>query len=205
MESQKQSATPAEPPTSLVWKDFENLLLLAAERAEEAGRLTMGRYGVQFTYAKLNPTQPAVARPLRSLPDFEGILAPLGRQFICDAKVTSGASLKLDESHLTERQIRHMLRRSRFGAVCGLLVHCNERVLTRTVQPALTWAFPVHWRHPFWERVEAGEERSVSRVVFEEYGVPLTWEIPVRCRNATPRIHAAVEALFRLVKPLNED
>jgi penicillin-binding protein-related factor A (putative recombinase) len=138
-------------------KEFEKLIQLQMDAEERRGNATMSRYGVHAVFIDGKWT------PINSLPDFEGVLRG-GRQFVFDAKVCSSrASLPLNESKVTERQLRHLLKRARFGAVTFLLIHFPERVLKTKTTPAETFAFPVYPESEFWLRVESGEIKSICR------------------------------------------
>lgn len=181
-----------EAPASLTAKEFEQLCLIDSAWSEERSLYTMGRYGVSLTYMKNPESGQVETRALRSLPDFDGVLPPRGRQFVADAKVCSQASLMLHESHFSDRQLLHLNRRANFGAVAFLLIHFNRRVLKTRIDEAGTWAFPVHENHPFWRQFQRAELRSISRINCEEYGVEVRWHVPPRSKKARPNLLAAV-------------
>lgn len=133
-------------------------------------------------------------RPIQSLPDFEGVLAPSGRQFLFDAKVCSAASMDLHSSHVAERQLDHLRKRAAFGAIAFLLIHFPERTLKAGTQAAVTWAFPV-CDNPFWQAFDRGEEKRISRADCEEYGVLVPWNRLPGGRTDRPDVLAAVLAL----------
>lgn len=139
------------------------------------------------------------AKLLKSLPDFEGVLSPRGRQFVTDCKVVSGASLEVRDSHFAERQITHMMRRSRCGAICFVLIFFNERVLKTRTDQEETWAFPVWESHPFWLSVAAEETKSISRDACVRWGVCVEWNTLEGGRKMRPDILQAiyiVESIF---------
>jgi penicillin-binding protein-related factor A (putative recombinase) len=207
-------------------KDLEQACIHRLQREEEAGNATMSRYGVQGSFVKGSPAPDFVAmsqsmncdfasivaalgeafragkasadswRPLQSLPDFEGVLAPSGRQFIFDAKLCSAASLDLHISHVAERQLRHLRKRDRFGAICFFLIHFPERALKKTTDPAQTWAFPVSAEHPFWQAFDRGEVKRITRADCEEYAVAVPWNTLPGGRTPRPDILAAVQELL---------
>ena len=184
------------PPDSLGGKEFENLCLMDSNWSESRGKYTMGRYGVQVSFRK-DEKKNVVATPIESLPDFEG-LVPGGRQFIIETKVCGGSSFSLHESSLKERQLSHMLRRAKFGAMCFLMVHFSARVLKRREDPAITYAFPVYEDHEFWRQVTKGEIKSLSRLCCSEYGFPVQWWLPKQCRQSRPNIGEFVLRIHRL-------
>jgi penicillin-binding protein-related factor A (putative recombinase) len=139
-------------------------------------------------------------RPLQSLPDFTGLVAPVvapprGLAFDFDAKVCSAASMDLHTSHVAERQLEHLRKRARFGAVAFFLIHFAERKLTKETHPAVTFAFPVSDEHPFWQAFDRGEEKRISRADCEEYAVEVTWNSLPGGRTPRPDVLGAVLAL----------
>lgn len=179
-------------------KEFEAICLERMKLEEINGRGTMGRYGVQASMRPDPVTGSPIWQPMRSLPDFEGVLPPAGVQFILEAKVVSGASLCLHSSHFAERQLRHLYRRSLFGSACGLLIHFNGRQLKRRNDPDLTVLFPVWPGHPFWIRFDLEEVSSLSRVTAEEQGIRVNWNRCPGGRKPRPDILSAVEDLIDL-------
>lgn len=141
-------------------------------------------------------------RPLQSLPDFEGLLPPTGRQFVTDAKVCGEASFKLrEESTTASRQLRHMLERDKFGAICFYTIHFTPRELAGGIQPAETWAFPVSGSHPFWQAFDRGEQKRISREDCREYGVEVEWNCLPGGRTERPDI---VMAIYELAAKLGK-
>jgi penicillin-binding protein-related factor A (putative recombinase) len=135
-------------------------------------------------------------QPLQSLPDFEGIVLPRGSQFVLDAKVCNQASFPLDkESKSQSRQLRHMLNRSRFGAVCFYLIHFPERVLSKTTEEEQTWAFPIRDDHPFWMAFDRGEVKRITRADCAEYAVRVPWNLLPGGRTTRPDVLSAVYEL----------
>jgi len=192
-----------DPPASLAWRDLEQECLFAVETAEKSGRpITMGRYGVQAVVVRDKTTGAMTTQVMQSLPDFEGVVGPRGRQFVFDAKVCSKSSLSLNDSTTKERQLRHMLRRSRCGAACGLLVHFNRRELKQSTVPAQTWLFPVHFAVPFWERVTSHQERSIGLTAADEYGIAVEWWLPPRGRRPRLLLEVALQELLGRVDEL---
>lgn len=114
-----------------------------------------------------------------SLPDFEGVLHT-GNQIIFDCKVCSQASFPFDKYRsetrgARSRQLRHMLKRSRFGAKCYFLMHWNERNLVKKTIPATTVMVPVMHDFDFWHHVESGEIKSMNRDDSLTIGVEVHW------------------------------
>lgn len=181
-------------------KDFEAICLERMKLEEEAGRGTMGRYGVMSSFFPDRETGVMTWQPVQSLPDFEGIIPPLGRQFVTDAKYTAAASVELRASHFPERQLAHMFRRSEFGAVCFLLIHFAGRELVTRDDPPETWAFPVFQSHPFWIAFSSGVgSGSINRSTAALFGVPVPWTTSDRGRKPRPDILAAVQGVAKLI------
>lgn len=134
-------------------------------------------------------------QPIRSLPDFCGILAGSGRAFDIECKVCGSASLSLHDEKLKKRQLAYLLKRSRFGAVSILLIHFSERKLASRTDEPQTWAFPVAPDHDFWQAFERGEVKSISRSDCEEYAVLVPWNCLPGGRTPRPDILQAVYAL----------
>lgn len=152
-------------PHTLKGREFESLLLDAAAREEKAGRLTMGRYGVQVAHMG------AEMIALNSLPDFEGVAAPSGAQFIIEAKVCAGPGFELRPDKIKPRQVRHMLARSRFGVPSFVLIHFCERRGKTFHQPAETIALPVIERLTFWQAfLDAAAEAKRAKTAFVSPG-----------------------------------
>ena len=166
-------------------KDFENICLMRMRAHEERGEATMSRYGVQANMIDGKWT------PVSSLPDFEGLI-PDGRQFITDCKVCGAASFALDEDKFKRRQLRHMLTRARFGAICFLTLHFTPRELKTRTEPAQTWAFPVHGDHPLWVAFDRAETKRITRADCEEYAELIEWNCLPGGRTPRPDILSAI-------------
>lgn len=185
-------------PHTLKGREFESLLLDAAAREEKAGRLTMGRYGVQVAH------KGAEMIAMDSLPDFEGVAAPSGAQFIIEAKVCAGSSFELRPDKIKPRQVRHMLGRSRFGATCFVLIHFCERISpAKTIhEPAETLGIPVCDRFGFWQafldaaadakrtKVPFVSPGSISRDIASRIGQRVEWTCPKGSRKHLPDLAA---------------
>lgn len=176
-------------------KEFEKLLLDRMAYHERQGEATMSRYGVHATFMKNRETGKAEWRPIHSLPDFEGVLAPDGRQFVVECKVSNQASLNLQDSHFSDRQLKHLLTRARFGSISILLIHFPERILKTRTDEAQTWAFPVFDEHQFWQLFAAGGTRSISRGDCQDYAVPVQWNTTPGGRTERPDLLAAIREL----------
>lgn len=173
-------------------KDFEEIVLYRMRQHEEAGECTMSRYGVQGSYIG------GEWKPIQSLPDFEGVLPPAGRQFVFDAKVCGQASFPLDDDKFKRRQLRHMITRAKFGAITFLLIHFTARELVRGDEPAETWAFPISAAHPIWAAFDRGEVKRLTREACREYGVPVDWDLMPGGRVVRPNVLKAIKSLLSL-------
>ena len=175
--------------------EFEKIVIQAMDREEKAGRCTMCRYGVQAVHFQKGGSLQTQA--IQSLPDFEGVLPPLARQFTFDAKVCSTSSFDMTAFRDTVkknkvRQFRHLLKRARFGAIAFFLIHFPERKLKTKTDLEQTWAFPVHENHPLWQRFESGETTSITRVDCEEYATKVEWTTPPGCMKPRPDVLSAI-------------
>lgn len=169
-------------------KELEKLCIYRMEHEEARGRATMSRYGVQASMVDEKWI------PIQSLPDFEGIELG-GHQFVMECKVCSAASFPLDSDKFKDRQLRHMLKRSAFGAVSFLLLHFKERELKTKSEPARTIAFPVDPEHPFWLQFSRGEVKRITKLDAEQYGEAVHWTVLPRCRKESPDILDAIDRI----------
>lgn len=169
-------------------KDLEEACIAAIQHSEDTA--TMGRYGVSSVMVGGRFT------PIKSLPDFEGVMMG-GRQFIFDAKVCGKASFPIDDKVMA-RQVPHMLRRARYGAISFLLVHFNPRELSRKTVPSLTVAVAVHPELQLWRDVDGGFVKSISRDHCLDYGVTLDWDKPGRAKRQLPKLCDAIVELEKL-------
>jgi penicillin-binding protein-related factor A (putative recombinase) len=180
----------------LTGSDFEDLVKERCDKLQERRLASISKYGVKVRFdAEVN-----AYRPIRSLPDFEGVFGRHATQVIFDCKVVSGASFPLSEYRIDQRkpkalQLRHMYDRSSFGAVCFFLVHFNGRELKKSTIEAQTYAMPVHEDHAFWRRFEQREEKSISPRQCEEYGVLVPWTQFPNERTLRPDLMVAIEGL----------
>jgi penicillin-binding protein-related factor A (putative recombinase) len=152
----------------------------------------MSRYGVGARY----DGETGGWSPVSSYPDFEGV-TPDGRQFIFDAKVCSQPSFKLDrDSSLFKLQFRHLMRRSKFGVTCFLLIHFNGRKLAKKVEPEFTAAIEVREDSRLWEEFDRIERKSISRAEAEMYGIVVPWnKHSERAVKDTPDLMYAIKTL----------
>jgi penicillin-binding protein-related factor A (putative recombinase) len=168
-------------PTKLTGADLERETLVALNKLEDAGIGAFGRYGMQAVRTKDD------WQILQSLPDFEGIIT--GRQIIFDCKACSQASFDLTQYRSEtrgskSRQLRHMIRRSRFGATCGFLLHWNQRELRKSITPAKTYWIPIDYNSQYWVDVDGGVIRSISLADCSLIGIEIPWVIEGRDRKA---------------------
>ncbi len=179
------------PKEQLTGKDFEVFVKQRCDQLRAMRLASIGRYGVQ---AARRADQWVI---LSSLPDFEGVMNN-GVQAIFDAKVCSGSSMSLKEYHrqtngARSRQLSHMIERSAYGVRCFFLMHWNARELRTRMEPAITYAFPIHHDHRFWQEFEAGEIKSIRRFDCESYGQEIAWTlIGEKERRYRPDVLSAV-------------
>lgn len=187
-------------PVTIGAKEFEQILLDSAAREEKAGYLTMSRYGVQGVTIQ-DPSDPFKKRTkivlVPSDPDFDGVVAG-GRQFNVEAKVCSQSSFAMQKATIKPKQVEHMLRRSRFGARCFVVIHFNERIGQNFRHPAITVALPVSHKNPIWQRfvdahavakklkATAASQPGISRDLAQDMGQLVPWRVPPGCRKAMP-------------------
>ncbi len=151
------------------------------------------RYGVQAVRSKEEWIV------IRSKPDFEGVL-PNGRQLIFDAKVCSQASFGLheyrsDTKGTKSRQLKHMLERAEYGAICFFLLHWNPRVLATKADRAITYAFWVDGEMDFWQGFDEGQIKKITRDDCERYGTVVPWNtLGPRDRAVQPDVLSAIQA-----------
>ena len=182
---------PSSAPPKLGAKEFEALILERFAREERQGVLTGGRYGVSVVPIPGKKRGQPEWTPISSLPDFEGVFLG-GQQFVVEAKVTSGASFAIHDDKFKARQLRHLLRRSRFGVVSALVIHFNQRVLKTRTDEAATWLFPVSDRLACWQEQEGGDWKTLTRDDCAVYGVPVEWNRSKRETKDRPDLHAAM-------------
>lgn len=167
-------------PKKLKGIELEKEILSAIKSEDE---LTGNRYGVMTMV-----DQDGLLRRIKSYPDLEGVIRG-GLQFVTECKVCSSASIQLAariEDDKSSKQLKHLLERAEYEAITFYVIHFNERVLKTKTDPAMTFAFPVHPCHPFWERFVAGDEWKINRDTCQLYGVDIPWFVPPRCRKVRP-------------------
>lgn len=172
--------------TNLKGKEFEALILFRATKMESEGILTLGRYGVQAVMMNDKITGKPAWQIIKSLPDFDGCIAG-GRQLIIEAKVCSQASYPIHATGKKHpKQIDHMLRRAKFGALCFLMVHFNARELMTKSEEACTYAIPV-LDNAFWREYEVASKLTLSRYEADLYGIKIPWNVwSSRASKETP-------------------
>jgi hypothetical protein len=184
------SLDPYSPPDTLGGngKELEELLMNEAKRLEKDGILTMGRYGTMVSMVD------DAWLPVPSLPDFEGVRSS-GRQFIIEAKVCSQPSFRIQNDKIKQKQLRHMLKRSRFNADCYVLIHFNARLGATFYEPAFTVAMPIldgagGWAAGWAQFAECKEKDTefpgLTRQLAQELGIPVKWHIPPRANKLRP-------------------
>lgn len=184
----------ASEPVKLKGKELEKLCIYRMQQEEVRGIATMSRYGVQTSMVDEKWI------PIRSLPDFEGVLNG-GRQFVIEVKVCSAASFPLDDDKFKARQLKHLMTRGRFGSISMLLIHFNERVLAKKTEPPVTWAFPVYPEHDFWREFDRGEVKRITRDDCEQYGDAVRWGVFPGCRKVSPDLVGVVKSLSEKRRP----
>lgn len=173
--------------THLKGKEFEALILFRARKMEEAGTLTMVRYGTSVVMMNNKETGKPEWQPIKSLPDFDACIPPNGRQLIIEAKVCSASSFPLySEGKKKPKQIEHMLVRAKFGALCFLLIHFNPRVLKRSTHDAATYAIQVA-DNDFWRDYEIGARKGINQQEAALFGFKVPWNLySSRASTETP-------------------
>jgi len=164
--------------------DFEKITAEALAIESDCGSIDWARYGVKMSF------QQGKYRPIHSMPDFEGVIAPGGRQFVFDCKVSSGPSLKMDK--VKSHQMSFMLGREARGAICFLFVHFNARELKTKSEPPETYAIPVATTLDLWYAWARGEFDSISRSAAEEHGIAVPWVKAEGKRKYRPNMLEAI-------------
>ena len=189
-------------------KEFEKTCQYRMESEERAGNATMSRYGVHAVFIERPNTATGMMekawQPIHSLPDFEGILPPDGRQFIFDCKVCSAASFPLDEDKFKKRQLKHLLIRSEFGAITFLLLHFNRRSLKTKKVPERTVAFPVVEGHTFWDSFDRGIVKRIQHEDCDEFAIEVEWNAGLTGRTDRPDVLRAIHELAGMELPVAE-
>lgn len=177
-------------------KEFEKLILAAGARLEKQGILKVGHYGTQVSMVK------GKWMPIPSFPDFDGVEAG-GYQFVLEAKVCSKSQFEVQPKIVKQRQIKHMIEKSKLGVPCGIIMHLNERKMKTDYDPPSTWIIPIH-HEKGWEGWRRYAERKkddktpydrLNREEIAEMGIKVDWVIWPRCTKAYPDLRAM---LYRL-------
>ena len=179
----------------------KELEVLVKERAVEYLAMQLADItscGVQAVPIGTDPDGKLKWQVIKSLPDFEGVTS-FAVQFVFDCKVCSQASFNLakyreETRGERSRQLKHMLKRSRFQVPCFFLLHWNSRVLTTFCEPAETFLFPIDVNMEFWQSFDRGEKRSITREDCRTYGVECKWSIYGNGRKPRPDLLPAVLA-----------
>lgn len=178
-------------------KEFEALLLERASHLEDEGILNLRRYGVQAMMVADKFTGKAEWMIIKSFPDFTGVIAPHGRELIMEAKVCSDASYPLRSTDKKNRkQITHMLERARFGSLCYLIIHFNERVLMRRTDEAVTVALRVRDEEIIWREYEYCQRHTINREEALMHGTIVPWNLwSKRASKFTPDLRTLIDAV----------
>lgn len=187
----------AKTMDKLTGTEFEQIVEKRCQKYIDAGIAHIKRYGVQAVYTKHGRDGQPGWQIIKSKPDYEGVIRG-AYQLIFDCKVESGASFDLgryrDETNGPKRrQLNHMFERSEYGVRCFFLIHWNARELKTKSEPAITYAFPVHPKMPFWVAFLNGEVKTLSRQECAELGRHIPWTLfGERDRAMQPDILAAI-------------
>lgn len=178
-------------------RSFEEAILHRGKSLEKDGELVLDRYGVKASFVDGE----WVAK--QSYPDFCGSIAPDGQSLIIEAKTCTQASFKLGgkDNKLKKHQLRFMIRRSRVGALCFLMIHFNLIVLKTKTHEEFTVAFQVSNEVLFWQDVMADKIKSISRADAKKTGIPVPWNYHSnRSNTLTPDLRALLPG-YRPVAP----
>lgn len=194
-------------PAHLSGAEFEKLVVEQIAVYEKMQAAAIGRYGVQSSQ------RPSTTRPgewetimIQSLPDFEGTTAD-GYHVIFDAKSVTAASFPWNKYRSEtrgprSRQLRHMLKRARFGASCFFLFHWNQRELVKRTVPAETIILPVRHDDEYWHKVESLEVKSLTLEDCRENGVTVPWTVADGGRKFRPDFLSAAKIAFPWIAPI---
>ncbi|MEM9645616.1 MAG: hypothetical protein AAF989_11545, partial [Planctomycetota bacterium] len=187
---------------------FEQHCLDRLVNEGKAGKGQFNRYGVQVRITGEDPlTGQPILQSVKSFPDIEGLLAT-GTQAIFDCKVCSDTSLDLsryrigdEKSGSKEKQLRHMVEKADYGAVCGFVVHWNDRKTKSKAEPSETFWFPVHRQIPFWIQFWRLEIKRLNRDHCRELGVPVRWNKLTSRSRASPDLYEVMNNLDQRSQP----
>jgi hypothetical protein len=193
-----RTETTEEPPDFVgqgAGKEFERYTFERLMKEEEKGKGCWGRYGVQCAVMGRNPDGTVLARVIPSLPDFEGVIGPMGRQVVWDCKVSSQSSMdfapyRMETRGSRSRQLNHLLSRSTSGALCGFLIHWNSRETSRSKLPAETFWLPVHSSMRLWKDFDSGVVKRIDRGICEDHGHRVPWNRRGQERKSRPDVLA---------------
>ncbi len=165
-------------------KELEQAMMDFAVR--EKGRLFMGRYGTKGTMVPRDGGG-LEWKPVSSMPDFD-LTFMGGATANIEAKVCSGNSFKLDESHLKDVQYEWLRNKAIYGVPCFLVIHFNRRYIGKSnvFTPAFTISLFVHPDLPLWQGYENKTIKSISRETALALGTLIPWTVPKGCRKALP-------------------
>jgi penicillin-binding protein-related factor A (putative recombinase) len=174
----------------LTGAEFEALIVEQNQAYEKERIACIGRYGVIANHIMNRETGKMEIIPLASLPDFEGVVKG-GQHIVFDAKVCSAASFswaryRSETRGARARQLKHMLRRSRFGAMCGFLMHWNGRSLKTKTVDAKTYFIPVHAEQEYWSQVDCGQVKSLTLDGCDIIGKVVEWTVRGASRKPRP-------------------
>lgn len=194
-------------PSELTGKQFEDLIVPRLDWMRKRGKASIRRYGVHANVISRYEDGTVRARLIPSQPDFEGVFGRYATQTMFDAKVCSQSSFDLakyrpEANGARARQLTHMYERASHGCPCFFLIHWNRRSLVSKIEPAETWAFPVHRDMFFWESFDSGMEKRINREHCRTHGVMVTWSANGSERTIRPDIMPAILGVQSKVKTL---
>ncbi len=194
----ERTVTSKEYPSDLTLgaKEWESLTIQSILLEEKHQTMTGVRYGVDCRPMPSRKHPGEIEwTPVSSLPDFEGVLMD-GPQFVIEnKKVASRKSFPLNDDKFKKRQLSHLLRRDKFGAVCMLLLHFNPRELKKGPTDSETFAIPVSESHEFWQRHASGDVKSLSPEDAATIGFRVPWGAKYRSRTVRPLILETILAI----------
>jgi len=191
--------------SGLTGREFEELCNERGYALHNQGAVDMNRYGVMANYKGFSNGKPDI-QVLRSLPDFEGVLPPSGRQFIFDCKVCSQSSFDLrpyQEDGDRRRQLLHLLDREEYGCITFLFFHLNDRELKTKNDIRATVALPVSRRMRVWHESETKARPRLSRQEIIDLGVSVEWDKPGLDRKDRPDLYGAIMGVSKYLEELN--
>ena len=160
---------------------FEDRILSRAARLKEAGVLWLFKHGVMVSW------QAGSWIPIRSKPDFGGVLFP-GESIAIEAKVCSAASFAFNDMKLKTQQLNFLIDEGDMGGRAFLLIAFNEMKLKTKTHDAFTVGLPILPSDPYWQSVRLGQVKSISRDEARARGKVVAWNVWGRCRTAEPNL-----------------